>query len=328
MDRASYCRCDLVRPRELQLARRLEKRLVAFDQRKHSLLGIRTRESRKTFVEQLVESLRRIRYIAVMSHRDISAFRADPSSALFDPVKAAVLHQRAGDLEEAFWMVFLFVHFGKHRQTGWRLARDVYGSLGKGAPWTWPRTHSHARRLREWLAKHQAILQGGDGIARHFGNHRKHETLNESSPRGTGRVIESYVNWIGTSGSHLKLVREVQHKADFDPRITFDLLYHSMAGVVSFGRLARFDYLTMVGKLGLAEIAPGSPYIQNATGPLSGARLLFAGHRQAALMPSTLDARLVELEAHLTLGTQGMQALEDALCNWQKSPEYFQSVRA
>ena len=55
----------------------------------------------------------------------------------------------------------------------------------------------------------------------------------------------------------------------------FDYLYRSMDAVASFGRMAKFDYLTMVAKLGLAPIEPGSTYMPGATGPLSGARLLF-----------------------------------------------------
>jgi hypothetical protein len=32
---------------------------------------------------------------------------------LFDPLKAAVLHYRRGRVDEAYWLVFLAVHFGK-----------------------------------------------------------------------------------------------------------------------------------------------------------------------------------------------------------------------
>jgi len=109
-----------------------------------------------------------------------------------------------------------------------------------------------------------------------------------------------------------------------DPRATFDYLYESMKDVASFGRTARFDYLTMVGKLRLAQIEPGSTYMQGATGPLSGARLLFGGRTDAALSQRELDAYLVRLEACLVVG---MQVLEDALCNWQKSPAEFKGFR-
>jgi len=118
------------------------------------------------------------------------------------------------------------------------------------------------------------------------------------------------------------LIDEIRQRAGGDPRKTFDDLYRSLK-VASFGRTAKFDYLTMIGKLGLAPIEPGSTYMQGATGPLTGARLLFGGRKSAALRPGELEAWLVELDAQLQLGTHGMQVLEDALCNWQKSPRRF-----
>jgi Alpha-glutamyl/putrescinyl thymine pyrophosphorylase clade 3 len=48
--------------------------------------------------------------------------------------------------------------------------------------------------------------------------------------------------------------------------------------------------------------------------------LLFGGHDSPAL----LDTKLVQLEAQLEVG---MQVLEDALCNWQKSPDRFKPFR-
>jgi hypothetical protein len=66
-----------------------------------------------------------------------------------------------------------------------------------------------------------------------------------------------------------------------------------MRAVASFGRTARFDYLTMVGKLGLAGIEPGSTYMQGATGPFTGACLLFTGRRIAGLSRRVLDQLLV-----------------------------------
>lgn len=94
-----------------------------------------------------------------------------------------------------------------------------------------------------------------------------------------------------------------------------------MDQVISFGRMAKFDYLTMVGKLGLAEIEPGIPYLSGATGPVAGARLLFGRNDLSA---QKMDARLAELGATLRVG---MQVIEDSLCNWQKSPKKFMAFR-
>ena len=93
---------------------------------------------------------------------------------------------------------------------------------------------------------------------------------------------------------------------------------------MGFGRLGKFDFLTMLGKLGVAPIEPGSAYLVGATGPLQGARLLFANDPKAKVGPRELDARLTKLDSYLSVG---MQVLEDSLCNWQKSPRRFVSFR-
>jgi hypothetical protein len=92
-----------------------------------------------------------------------------------------------------------------------------------------------------------------------------------------------------------------------------------MEMVMRFGRLARFDYLTMVGKLELAPIQPGLAYIKGSTGPLAGAKLLF-GNAGA----TTLDEWAAQLARNLQVG---MQVMEDSLCNWQKSPDKFKAFR-
>ena len=94
-----------------------------------------------------------------------------------------------------------------------------------------------------------------------------------------------------------------------------------MEVVASFGRVARFDYLTMIGKLGIADISPGSTYLSGSTGPLLGARLLFGN---STLSHSVLNSYLNDLGMHINVG---MQVLEDALCNWQKSPDVFKPFR-
>lgn len=308
-----------MRPRDRELARRLEAGLLSFDRERHPLPGIREAARRDTFVEQMLESVHRVSYVSAIRTRDISVRRADPNDDLFDPLKAAILHQRQGDLDEAFWLVFLFVHFGHHARAGWRYAREVYGRLGGPGRWDWPTTSADPSGFRAWLAAHQDELQR-EGVPRGFGNHRKYQSLDAASATGTGAAVESYVRWVDPPRTHQELMRHACERAAGEPRKAFDDLYRTMAAVVSFGRTARFDYLTMVGKLGLSPIEPGSTYMRGATGPLQGARLLFASQDTAA----ALDRWLVELEPQLHVG---MQVLEDALCNWGKSPASFTPFR-
>ena len=310
-----------MRPRDRQLAARLTRELEVHGKRVKELHGIRDSVSRSTFVEQLVESIRRIRYVRLMTTLDLSLSCSDPRERSFDPLKAAVLAKRAGATDEAFWLVFLFVHFGKHQHAGWSYAREVYGRLGQPIPWDWPRTSSGPAAFRDWLDAHQGQLRR---IRGGFGNHRKYESLDARSSGGTGAVVESYVRWVNPPNTHGHLIDAAIHRAHGDPKKAFDLLYKSLNVVTRFGRTARFDYLCMLWKLGLAPIEPGSTYMCGATGPLNGARLLFTGDKATPIRPSTLDAWLIALDADLQIG---MQALEDALCNWQKNPRTFVPFR-
>ncbi len=308
-----------MKPRDRELALRLDTSLRSFDRAKRPLPGIRVSVNREAFVEQLLESVHRVKFVAVLRARGLSDLRADPNNELFDPLKAAILHQRRGNIEEAFWMVFLFVHFGKHARAGWRYAREVYGCLGDAGRWDWACTSANPAAFRAWLDAHHDDLKR-EGVLRGFGNHRKYESLDAYSPNGTGAAVESYVRWVNPPKTHQRLMEQACRDAGRDPRRAFDDLYRSMRAVARFGRTARFDYLTMVGKLGLAAIEPGSTYLENATGPLRGARLLFGTDARAA----ALDQWLVELDTELKVG---MQVLEDSLCNWQKSPTRFKPFR-
>jgi hypothetical protein len=308
-----------VRPRDQELSQQLDAGLILYDRNRRPLRGIRTPARRSTFLEQLLESIHRVKFVEVIRDRELSDLRANPGNALFDPLKAAVLQQRQGDMEEAFWLVFLFVHFGRNPRAGWRYAREIYGGLGQGTRWDWVHVRNNPDGFREWLNDHQDDLKR-KGVPRGFGNHRKYESLNAYSSNGTGAAVESYVAWVAPPRTHLELMHQACGEANGDPRRAFDILYRSMKVVARFGRTARFDYLTMIGKLKLAPIEPGSTYMQGATGPLDGARMLFGSRKNA----QTLDAWLVDLDAQLNVG---MQVLEDALCNWQKSPSKFRPFR-
>ena len=311
----------MLRDRALEL--QLVRSLGDFQKEVRPIPGITTPERRAAFIGQIVESVRRIRYISVISERKLTPLRSDPTSVLFDPIQAAVLHRRAGEIDEAFWLVFLSVHFGKNLRTGWNLARNVYAGAGSGGHWDWERTSADPGAFRKWLDAHEKILSSGATPGR-FGNHRKYQSLSATSPSGTGAAFETYIRWVNPPDTHEVLISDARSAVGPHPRKMFDHLYRSMKAVASFGRTARFDYLTMIGKLSLATIEAGSTYMQGATGPLTGARLLFTGNETGDLSRVSADAFVIELEAFLRVG---MQVMEDSLCNWQKSPDAFKAFR-
>ena len=285
------------------------------------LPGIGAEENKAALLEQLVESVRRVDYVSAIASRPISANRADPGSDYFDPIRAAVLKAQAGNMDEASWLIFLATHFGKASRSGWLLTKDVYGALGAKHNWTWPLVSTNPVAMSQWIATNQATLRSG---GRKFGNHRKYETLDPAKSNSTGEIIESYVNWVMQHGSHTGLFTHALTQSGGDSRGAFGMLYRSMNAVKRFGRTGKFDYLTMIAKVGISAIVADSTYMAEATGPLKGARLLFGGTTSANLSAVMLEQKIQQLDGVLGVG---MQVIEDALCNWQKSPSRFVQFR-
>jgi hypothetical protein len=292
----------------------LDQALQDFSTNHKELKGIANPAHREALVLQMIASLRRLDYTQAIGSRDIGADRSNPASDLFDPERAAALLARTGEVDEAIWLIFLATHFGQHGRHKWRMLRDVYGGLGTER-WTWARVSANPKHFRSWLEKNVQHIRGV------FGNHRKYETLNPASNNGTATVIESFVECFAPCPSRwfANLVRAVGN----DPHILFDAAYNRLS-ISRFGRLAKFDFLALLGRLDLAPISPGSAYLSGATGPLRGARLLIDGDVNSASGAADLDAILQQLDTHLHVG---MQVMEGSICNWQKSPHAFIQFR-
>jgi Alpha-glutamyl/putrescinyl thymine pyrophosphorylase clade 3 len=300
-------------------AKALRKQLGTYETKNGVLPGVAEQNSREAFVCQLIESTRRVKYVKKLLQRQIGPACADPSSTSFDPLKAAILALRAKNRDEACWLTFLFVHFGKHSRAGWRLVRDFYVGNGPNERWTWSRVSNNPSQVTAWIDT-QRVVWTNDGVDRHFGNHRKYESLKE-----TGSVIESYVGWVTPPRTHAALFAQAATDAGSStPRDVFEQLYKSLDAVKQFGRTARFDFLAMLGKLGLAPIEPARTYLSSATGPKDGAKRLFGAKRAGKLGMKGMESELLNLGAALKVN---QQVLEDAICNWQKSPSTFRPFR-
>lgn len=91
-----------MRPKDKVRASELEARLKAFDSNERALPGIHSNQRREAFLEQLVESIRRIEYVSFLRDEKFDSARADPSQDIFDPLRAAVYWIREGNPDEAF----------------------------------------------------------------------------------------------------------------------------------------------------------------------------------------------------------------------------------
>jgi len=284
------------------------------------LPGVEAPGALDCLVRQFIDSIRRVEYVKRLAMIAHNPAVIDPTSSRFDPLKAAVVQSRQRNTDDAVWLVFLAVHFGKHGKDGWELARRVYGRAGEQGNWDWAAVSADVPGFRSWLEE-----QGGALASFRFSNHRKYESLHAHSTNGTGSVVESFVAWMRSEGSFDGLIRAAHQRTGQNPEEVFDLLYKSLRSVRRFGRLAKFDFLTMLSKLGIAPISPGSAFIgDNATGPYQGIRLLLTGERDGSLSRAQADAAAVDIADHIGVG---MQEFEDAVCNWQKSPLEYRHFR-
>lgn len=283
----------------------------ALSQHQHPLPGIAAPAALDCLATQFIASLRRESYYQVVQRGPIHPRRSDPNDPGFDAERAVAYHAQNGDVDEAAWLVFLMTHFARPVDTGWLRLRDVYGRLGQGR-WDWATVSGNPAAFNAWLAANW------QGIRGKFGNHRKYESLRPNASRPMSAVVDSYVRWIGPAG-HARFFADVVRRAGNDPHAIFDVLYRELP-MPTFGRLARFDYLSLIGRYRIAPIAAGSAYLDGATGPAMGARLLLDGQARSATPLHVLQARLDVLDRDLGVG---MAVMEDALCNWQKSPDRF-----
>jgi hypothetical protein len=275
--------------------------------------GINALPQKNCFLYQLEDSIRRVQYVQTIGSIQHDQSSANPNLAFFNPITAAAWYLSNGNVDEASWLVFLITHFGKNKRTGWRLLKDVYSGLGQQL-WDWGTVSVAPDVFGHWIDVNRSALKA-NGI---FGNHRKYESLKY---RITGGAVRSYVDWVGPNLSHMVKFAQME-PANASPKSRFAIFYKSCSRIYRFGRMGTFDYLTMMGKLNILDVEPDSVYFAGATGPIPGAKMLFTGNPNANLTNSQLENQLSQLEAHLGLPF-GMQILEDALCNWQKSPIHY-----
>lgn len=274
-------------------------------------------ETREVFIKQLIDSIRRIKYVTTITERRISSSIANPYTDGFNPLKAAIYHLQNKNVDEACWLVFLLTHFGKSKGSGWLLTQDFYKGFDQKIL-SWNLVSSNFPILRNWIESRSNEIKNLHP-KRTFSNHRKYESLRSDTTKSIYNVFNSYVSLIMEYGNHTNLFQAVLAEEEGCKYASFDNLYKKFSKVVSFGRTGKFDFLTMIGKLGMIDIEPPKTYMSGATGPLSGCRLLFGVNKS----PTQFEKDLFDLCKSLPINPFGMQVLEDALCNWQKSPNKY-----
>lgn len=304
--------------RDIDIYNRIKQLLDSYQSENNNVLaGIINPISKHVLIRQMVDSVKRIEYIRTLINCDISEERTNPASSIFDPIRAAIWHNRNGNIDEALWLVLLIIHFGESYTHGWSYTKAVYGKLGSENYWNWNSIKDNIPDFINWLDVNFSRIKS----LGKFGNHRQYQSLSATSNAGTGATIRSYVNFFGNDPHHL--IETIDEETRNSPKDFFSYLYKIMNNVMGLGRLGKFDFLTMVGKMSIYPIEPGHPYLNGATGPLIGAKKLYNLENES---PAKLNEYLTHLGDNLDFPFI-MQILEDSLCNWQKDPGNYINFR-
>ena len=244
----------------------------------------------ETFARQIVDSINKTTYFKMIAQRQVSVVRTQPHHVLFDPIRS-VLYYKNKDIDEACWLIFLMVHTGDSTKKNWQFVRELYDVIGQ-----WDEINFDT--VENWLKQAPKFK---------FGGHRKYESLSQLMD-----VVFSYQTWIKKMGGHVALFNQ-----PFDtPKQRYAWIYQKMR-IFRFGRLAKYDYLGLCALTGIASLKADRCYIQGSSGPLKGAKRLFGAYDE-----DTLNEMTMRLAENLEIG---YQEIEDALCNWQKSPQRYKN---
>lgn len=188
--------------------------------------------------------------------------------------------------------------------------RFFYGKFGKGNL-HWKSVCRRPGAVRLWMHANRRKLK-----RLKFGNHRKYETNNPDSAIGTPAVIRSFVEWVRQTAQDSPYEALCVVAKGKTPEIAFDNAYKGIS-VARLGRTGRFDFLCLLGNLGLLQISPPHCYLAGGTGPKMGAIQMVTGKRSGQL---TAEVDQTIRRFRKDLGVR-VEAMEDALCNWQKHPK-------
>jgi len=290
----------------------IKTRIELFEHNYGVLPGIELNDRRESFVCQVYDSCKRVEVVNLLKQRGQGLLSTNPHSGSFNPLKGAIYFDSIGEFEEAVWLVFLLTVTGKNKKTRWELCKNLYGGITNDTIWNWDQVFNNINKYTNWINNNHTIIKRGVS----FGNHRKFETLKPGN-KSCANTIQTYLELIKVNGNQKAFFTNVLNNTS-SPAEAFDKLYHIFDAINRFGRTSRFDFLTMLGKINIIPVEPGKLYLSNSTGPLQGCRILFGQNMKTEVYENKLS------NLHTILSQRfGMQILEDAICNWQKSPNRY-----
>jgi hypothetical protein len=273
-----------------------------------SLPGVADPAERERFLAALrAEAVRRDEELAIGADPGEKDQLELPFAGDWDPRRAIVQLDRAGDKEEATWLTFLTTYFAAAEDSNdrWRSVRTVYSGFNEHRI-SWRAVYQDpAEALAAITGRPKEYAQLG------FGSHRKNEPLKADHRYGLEAVVRSYLDLVKKMGNGSQAQMFTRYSGD--PGLKFHKLMLDIVGVLRFGRLGAFDYLTLLGTLRVYPLQPAHLYLEGSTGPLEGAKRLFGTPRAKA---PELDSKCAAVARQLGVS---LAVMEDALCTWQKA---------
>ena len=218
-----------------------------------------------------------------------------------------------GQPEEAFCAM----HCGRNLRTEWQLASGAH-SASEAAPWTWNSRPGAPQAYANWIEDHHDDFQGK------FGNHRKYESLKPGA-QGHARRDDG-VTLIGSmiTDHTCKWLFKRRGKLKGDKaRFRIAIRPNARRASLRQNRSIRLPHDAGQGRprrhrrrLHLHERGNGTE--------AWGAGCCSTERSTPTLMPAHWKRGSPRSRSKLGVG---MQVMEDAMCNWQKSPNRYLPFR-
>ncbi len=250
---------------------------------------------------QTIDSIRRI---TIYDTYAIKARQAEGSSlSYFHTSNPFILSQRDSlPLNSRVWYIYLATYFGKSNKSKWKLFNNAAFRKDK--------TLIELDHILNNRQNYYEYLRSLDFFAEsNFSNHRKYT---KKALDGEGGVLNSMEYFLDNM-DHFTHANSVE----------FDFIYKRALLIPNFGRMAAFDFTASLSKCNLNVDAPVSMYHQSSTGPLRALKhiLILSGaestNRKAQV---ELGDKLLQWFINNSDIPMIAQVIEDAICNWQKSP--------
>lgn len=277
----------------------------------------------RVLADYIVANERQVQYFERLKQRaEMQRFSPsciDVTSKYFDPIKA-IIYLNKIDKAEALWLAFLVIHTGDSARSNWQYLKQLYGNhddnRGQGQALTWHNISQNPALIDTWIDNSLSKDSIKDSRFK-FGKHRKYESVKQM-----GAVMQSYQDWLTEMGGidGLLAIDAISKHSVSPVRQTdstmqrFAALYRRLR-IFRFGRLAKFEWLSLLGYTGVLDIKADHCYLTEATGPKRGAKLLFGMRRD-----SDLERLAIDVADALAVD---YAIFEASLCHWQASPDYY-----